>query len=157
MKHRIAFILCILLCLSLSVLFVSCGGDNGDGNTPGDNTGGDGGNTDLAFTNVNFRDVTVDYDGNPHILAEVEGAPEGTTIVYTGRESRTDAGTYTVTAVLKDKNTTKWAGSDGITSEKTLTWTIAKKTPEKVDFTITGIADKVYDGQAVNVNVVLKF
>lgn len=108
MKHRIAFILCILLCLSLSVLFVSCGGDNGDGNTPGDNTGGDSGNTDLAFTDVYFRDVTVDYDGNPHILAEVEGAPEGTTIVYTGRESRTDAGTYTATATLsKDGYTTK--------------------------------------------------
>ena len=52
------------------------------------------------FTGVAFNDLKVTYDGQPHILAEVTGAPAGTNITYTGREEHTDAGTYEATAKL---------------------------------------------------------
>lgn len=53
------------------------------------------------FTNVHFNDVTVDYDGQPHILGEVTGdIPTGTNITYSGRESHTDVGKYNATATL---------------------------------------------------------
>lgn len=52
------------------------------------------------FTNVFFDDLTVTYDGNPHILSEVRGAPEGTNITYTGRNEYVDAGSYVETAKL---------------------------------------------------------
>ena len=54
----------------------------------------------LNFENVFFDDATYTYDGNSHILAEVRGAPENTTIAYTGREQYTNAGTYPATALL---------------------------------------------------------
>ena len=54
----------------------------------------------LDFTGVLFENATYTYDGQPHILAEVSGAPENTTITYTGRAEYTDAGTYNATAKL---------------------------------------------------------
>lgn len=54
----------------------------------------------LEFAGVTFSNASFTYDGNPHILPEVSGAPEGTSITYTGRESYTDAGSYTATAKL---------------------------------------------------------
>ena len=58
----------------------------------------------LEFTGLTFEPVTVVYNGEPHILGEVEGAPEGTKITYTGREAKTDAGTYKATAKLEKAN-----------------------------------------------------
>ena len=52
------------------------------------------------FENVFFDSKTLIYDGESHILDEVRGAPEGTQITYTGRESHIDAGTYTTSALL---------------------------------------------------------
>ena len=49
---------------------------------------------------MTFESATYTYDGQPHILAEVSGAPENTTITYTGREEHIDAGTYNATAKL---------------------------------------------------------
>lgn len=54
----------------------------------------------VDFENVFFEDAAFVYDGNPHILDEVKGAPEGTSITYTGREAHTDVGTYTASALL---------------------------------------------------------
>ena len=59
----------------------------------------------LNFTGVTWTSVTVDYDGQPHILGEVTGAPEGTEIDYNNtRVAHTDAGTYTATATLTKEN-----------------------------------------------------
>ena len=52
------------------------------------------------FENVFFDSKTLIYDGESHILDEVRGAPEGTQIIYTGRETHIDAGTYTASALL---------------------------------------------------------
>jgi len=52
------------------------------------------------FTGVSFESLTYTYDGNSHILAEVTGAPENTTITYSGRQGYVDAGTYRATAKL---------------------------------------------------------
>ena len=73
------------------------------------------------FTGVAFNDLKVTYDGQPHILAEVSGAPAGTNITYTGREEHTDAGTYEATAKLS---------KDGY-NDKTLS---AKLTIDKANF-----------------------
>ena len=87
------------------------------------------------FTGVSFNDLKVTYDGNPHILAEVSGAPAGTNITYTGREEHTDAGTYEASAKLS---------KDGY-NDKTLS---AKLIIEKAN--ITGITFEsqniTYDG-----------
>lgn len=55
----------------------------------------------VDFENVFFDNLTVTYDGNPHILSEVRGAPEGTTITYTGREEHINVGTYDASALLQ--------------------------------------------------------
>ncbi len=52
------------------------------------------------FTNVFFDSATYTYDGASHILAEVRGAPENTTITYQGREPRTEVGVYEAWATL---------------------------------------------------------
>ena len=52
------------------------------------------------FTNVFFDSASYTYDGESHILNEVRGAPEGTTITYTGREAKTNIGTYNASAKL---------------------------------------------------------
>lgn len=88
------------------------------------------------FTGVSFESATFTYDGNPHILAEVNGAPAGTTITYTGREEHTDAGTYDATAKLV---------KDGY-NDKTLsaTLTINKANITGITFESQNIT---YDGQ----------
>ncbi len=78
----------------LTMMLASCNfssGSGGGGNKPS-------GKTD--FTGVSFESATYTYDGNPHILGEVTGAPENTTITYSGREEHTDVGTYNATAKL---------------------------------------------------------
>ena len=91
----------------LSLFITSCGGstDNPGGNTdnPGGNTDNPGGNTEnkkLDFNNVTFEDLSFVYDGKSHILNEVTGAPENTSIVYKGRNEYKDVGTYKATAAL---------------------------------------------------------
>ena len=56
--------------------------------------------TKSDFVDVSFSSATYVYDGQPHILTEVSGAPEGTTITYSGREEYTNVGTYRATATL---------------------------------------------------------
>lgn len=66
------------------------------------------------FVGVSFENATFIYDGKPHILPEVVGAPENTNIVYTGRKEYIDVGSYNATVVLT---------KDGYNS-KTLTATL---------------------------------
>lgn len=85
MKKRVLFLLPLLFSLFLS----SCGNKQ-------DNSG----TTNLDFIGVSFENESYIYDGNPHILSEVKGAPENTTITYVGREEHTDVGTYEATVKL---------------------------------------------------------
>ena len=61
--------------------------------------GGTGG-SQLTFDAAEFKSITVEYDGNEHVLGEVTGAPEGTDIAYSGREPRVEVGSYPATATL---------------------------------------------------------
>ena len=96
MKKKLLFVLPALV----GMLMVGC-----TTTKPDDSGGGGGGDTPPTpgldnFTDVFFDNLTVTYDGNPHILEEVRGAPEGTTITYIGRNEYVDAGSYVATAKL---------------------------------------------------------
>ena len=94
------------------------------------------------FENVFFDNKTVTYDGESHILDEVRGAPEGTDITYTGRESHIDAGTYVASALLT---------KDGYNNKTlTATLTINKTTFENITFS-DGTFE--YDGSAHSIYV----
>lgn len=94
------------------------------------------------FTDVFFDSASYVYDGSSHILAEVRGAPEGTTITYTGRNSYTNVGTYNASAKL-----TKEGYND-----KTLTATLTI-----TNATITGISFNsetiTYDGNSHTIEI----
>ena len=81
MKKRLLFVIPALLGLFLS----SCGGGGGDSPAPTDDPSEEKepeqptDPTKSNFTGVVFESATYTYDGQPHILAEVTGAPENTT------------------------------------------------------------------------------
>ena len=100
MKKKLFFLVPALLGLFIS----SCGGG---GNTPEPSSGGGDASsseeqdpTKENFTGVTFESASYVYDGQPHILAEVTGAPENTTITYTGRSEYANVGTYNASAKL---------------------------------------------------------
>ena len=103
MKKKLLFLIPALLGMFLS----ACGGGGGS-STPSDPGGGSelgggsepGGETKQDFTGVSFESASYVYDGQPHILGEVSGAPENTTITYTGRNEYTNVGTYNASAKL---------------------------------------------------------
>ena len=103
MKKKFLFLIPALLGMFLS----ACGGGGGS-STPSDPGGGSelgggsepGGETKQDFTGVSFESASYVYDGQPHILGEVSGAPENTTITYTGRNEYTNVGTYNASAKL---------------------------------------------------------
>lgn len=135
MKKKLLFLVPVLLGMFLS----ACGG-GGSTNLPEDSSGGGtepgGDPTKSDFVGVSFESATYTYDGQPHILAEVSGAPENTTITYTGREEHVDAGTYNASAKLV---------KDGY-NDKTLnaTLTINKANISGVTFSSQTVT---YDGQ----------
>lgn len=60
------------------------------------------------FDNATFDDASYVYDGQPHQLTEVSGAPAGTSITYEGRDSQINVGDYPASATLsKDGYNTK--------------------------------------------------
>ena len=112
MKKIVTF---LFLTFTLIFGLTACGDNSNPSNIAGDNSGtpangneqkkdnepsGNINPTKLDFTGVAFESATYTYDGNAHILAEVTGAPENTTITYTGRQGYTDVGTYNATAKL---------------------------------------------------------
>lgn len=93
------------------------------------------------FENVFFDSKTLIYDGESHILDEVRGAPEGTQITYTGRETHIDVGTYTASALLTKE------GYNNKTLTATLT--INKASFENITFSdgtfeYDGLAHSIY-------------
>ena len=92
MKKKLLFLILSLLGMFLS----ACGGGSDSGGESG--SSGDPAKTD--FTGIAFESASYVYDGQPHILAEVTGAPENTTITYTGRNEYTNVGTYNASAKL---------------------------------------------------------
>lgn len=97
MKKKVLFLIPALLGMFLT----ACGG--GGSSTPSDNSGGGsehGYPAKIDFTGVEFASASYVYDGQPHILAEVTGALENTTITYTGRSEQTNVGTYNASAKL---------------------------------------------------------
>lgn len=98
MKKKALFLIPALLGMFLT----ACGGGGGL-STPSDNPGGGsepGHPAKTDFTGVEFASASYVYDGQPNILGEVTGAPENTTITYTGRSEQTNAGTYNASAKL---------------------------------------------------------
>ena len=99
-----------LLFALLPLLLAGCGGggDNNQssvtpassGNQQQSNSSGSQAPAKIDFTGVSFESASYVYDGQSHILAEVSGAPENTTITYTGRSAYTNVGSYTATAKL---------------------------------------------------------
>lgn len=92
MKRVIAVLLFLVLSLT-GCVSLNNGEHSGGNPTPVEPTYKD-------FENVFFDSETLIYDGEPHILNEVRGAPDGTQITYTGRETHIDAGIYTASALL---------------------------------------------------------
>ena len=107
MKKKLLFVLPALFGMFLA----GCGektpeksdnsGDNSQ--TPAGDQGGQQQGEDPSkanFTGVAFESASYVYDGQPHILGEVTGAPENTTITYTGRSEQINVGTYNASAKL---------------------------------------------------------
>ncbi|MBQ7994720.1 MAG: DUF5050 domain-containing protein [Bacilli bacterium] len=99
----------LLIPVALSLFLVSCGGDNppSSDSASKDITSQSGTQTSESsepkkdFTGVYFQNASFTYDGSPHILGEVTGAPSGTTITYSGRNEYINVGTYEATATLQ--------------------------------------------------------
>ena len=132
--------LLILLPVCLGLFLSACNAGGGSTTPTSDNmdsgTESGGGPTKSDFSNVAFESATYTYDGQPHILAEVSGAPENTTITYIGREAHTDVGTYNATAKLV---------KDGY-NDKTLTATLTINKATFTGYTYESKSVK-YDGE----------
>lgn len=94
----------------------------------------------VPVTGVTFRDADFNYDGTPRSIA-VGNLPAGSSVVYTGN-NQTNAGTYTVTAVIIQPN------------HQDLTLT-AKLTIHAAPITGVVFSDNtfVYDGTTKNLSV----
>ncbi len=114
MKKRVYLLLPLLFGLFLS----SCG-EESSSSVPEPNSTTSIDDSKLNFTGVTFDSESVVYDGNSHILNEVSGAPENTTINYVGRNSYVDVGVYQANATLSKD------GYNDLTLNATLTITKA--------------------------------
>jgi hypothetical protein len=103
----------LLTVLSFTMLITSCGGNNqtSSSTTTSSSSISSSSSSSIAkkdFENVSFDDVSVAYDGNEHVLGEVNGAPSGTTITYDSKENHIDVGSYkTIATLTKDGYNTK--------------------------------------------------
>ena len=141
MKNKLLFLVPTLFAMFL----VSCGGDqpsNTQDNQTTDTSTTDGSTTKSDFTGVAFTNASFTYDGQPHILGEVTGAPENTTITYTGRSEHTNVGTYDASAKLSKD------GYNDLTLSATLT--ISKATFTGITFES---ATFEYDGNPHSISI----
>ena len=63
----------------------------------------------IDFVSITFKDVEVEYDGNPHSIIITGSLPSTATVTYSSNvdgitNTATEAGTYVVTATIEDKN-----------------------------------------------------
>ncbi|MDT0691137.1 T9SS type A sorting domain-containing protein, partial [Salegentibacter sp. F188] len=72
--------------------------------------------TSTEIEELSFDDATFTYDGQPHSLA-VSGMPEGASVTYSNN-SKTNAGTYTVTAIVSQENFSDKVLTAALTIEK---------------------------------------
>lgn len=114
MKKRI----CLSLMLLFGIFLSSCGKVSSS-STNGTSSTTSIDDSKLNFTGVTFASESFVYDGDPHILSEVSGAPENTTINYSGRNSYVDVGVYEANATLSKD------GYNDLTLTATLTITKA--------------------------------
>lgn len=122
--------------LAFSFLLVGCGSANNSSFAPSNTA-----SVPADFTEVYFDDMSVTYNGQPHILSEVRGAPEGTQITYTGRETHTDVGTYPATAILSKEG----YNSKTLTAELTISEASFQNiTFESASFDYDGKAHSIY-------------
>lgn len=119
--------------------------DSGDGGSGGDSSDGDSGDGEqkLDFNDASFSDATFVFDGNPHILSEVSGIPENTTVTYTNRKEYVDVGSYQASAKLVKEGY----------NDKTLTatLTISPATFSGISFTDQEFE---YDGKPHSIEIV---
>ncbi len=97
-----------------------------------------------------------DYDGNEKTAVETPAADASYRII--GTSKATDAGSYTVTAALKDTNNYQWAetssdANDATSSDLVYNWTIA---PKAAGFSVDDIADQTYTGSPIKPAVTVK-
>jgi len=146
MKQKLFFLAPALLGLFLT----SCGGGNSDAPVDTAQTSQQESTHDsskMDFTGVSFESATFTYDGSDHILDEVKGAPENTTIVYTGRDNHKDAGTYPATAKLSKEGYNDKTLSANLVINKA---TMSGYTYESKNVTYDG-ADHIHDIQLIGV------
>ncbi len=96
--------------------------------------------TKATFSNIEFENATVEYDGEPHSIYVV-GAPEFATVTYTNN-AKTSVGTYQVTAKISATNYE--------TITKTATLTILGKTITGITFSDVTVE---YDGNKHSISV----
>ncbi len=159
LKRKILIPLLSILILVFALAFVSaCAGTEvvpnpdggsqteqggGQGGSQGGGQGGGGSQTPSKnvydMSAVEFSDVTVPYDGEPHSIQIGGTLPAGVSVSYDGN-GKVDAGTYTITAHFTGDSKNYQSIPD-----KTATLTI-----EKADYDMTGItfdgATVTYDG-----------
>ncbi len=144
MKKKFLFLTPVLLGLFLS----SCGDSNSISSSSSNSSSiGGGSQTSIQeikedFKGVIFSDATYTYEGEAHILNEVSGAPDNTSITYIGREPHADVGVYKATAKLEKE------GYNDLTLSATLT--INKATFLGVEFNDEQFE---YDGKPHSITV----
>ena len=61
---------------------------------------------------VTFSDMTVEYDGEEHVLAVAGDVPDGVSVVYSGATKGTEIGTYSATAKFEVADAKNWEPID---------------------------------------------
>ncbi len=128
--------------------------------------------TATAAANNNFPEATAQYTltVNPKSITiptaisglkwtgdEQTGVTDGTGYTVTNGKA-TDVGSYTATAVLTDKDNTKW--SNGSTDDQSITWSIAKADGSAAPTGLTGTApttDGGSDGKISGVDSTMEY
>ena len=100
MKKFLLFVL-ICICLCSFTMLTACSGAEESGDSGAENNQTEEQPGELpAITGVTFEGLTVDYDGQPKTI-EVSGALDTDEIIYSSSNTKTDAGTYDITAIIK--------------------------------------------------------
>lgn len=126
MKRRVFVALCVVLVAAFVLTACTNGNENTDGGLK-------------KITGVTFGDVTVNYDGNEHVV-EISGTlPEGATVTYSNNKG-TEAGVYNATAKIECE------GYETLTLNATLTIVEGDPSLPEIEGVKLKDAAFVYDG-----------